>query len=150
MLNPAPEELLRQLQERDQLVQQLAQEIIHVNQHNRALQQQVDQSASQPQTGNAYLEQQLAKTREDLFLKEKENFTLLERLQQAQQENARLQQYLRDLPDLYRQKFAERMIPFKERLSQVENENHRLQQFIQTQLPEADAPNIPLLPPAHE
>jgi len=148
MLNPAPEELLRQLQERDQLVQQLAQEIIHVNQHNRALQQQLDQSASHPQTGNAYLEQQLAKTREDLFLKEKENFTLLERLQQAQQENARLQQYLRDLPDLYRQKFAERMIPFKERLSQVESENHRLQQFIQTQLPEGDAPTTPLLPPS--
>ncbi|WP_218081844.1 hypothetical protein [Anthocerotibacter panamensis] len=159
MQPPTAEELVQLLKERDRLIQQLAQELVHTNQHNRSLQAQLDQrpqaqvppaSESIPATEEQtiWLERQLARAREELSAKEKENRVLLENLQQAQQDNQKLQQYLRELPDLYRRKFAERLVPFKERMSQIQSENDRLQQFIQgleRQLPESQLP--PLLPP---
>ncbi|WP_287129839.1 hypothetical protein [Candidatus Cyanaurora vandensis] len=144
---PPPEDLQQLLYEREQLIQELAQELIQVNQHNRVLQQAADPATSpaQPNERVAWLERQLTKAREDLAAKERENYVLLERVQQGQQENQKLQQYLRELPDLYRRKFTERMGPFKERMNQVERENHRLQQCLQTlgQLPDGAQPLLP-------
>jgi len=126
------EEWLRQLAEKDRLIQQLAQELIQVNQFNRTLQQQPE-----PRNGSGernervqWLEQQNSKLREDMALKEKENYALLDKLQQVQQENQKLQQYLRDVPELYRRKFSERIAPIKARLQEMESENKRLVQAL--------------------
>jgi len=137
--------------QKDRLIQQLAQELIQVNQVNRSLQQtQQSQEPSANPERIAWLEKQLTKARDEIAAKDKENRQLLDRLQQSQQEIQKLQQYLRELPDLYRRKFTERMVPFKQRMNEVELENHRLQQFIQSQdrqLPEAALPLLPPTPP---
>jgi len=142
--------LQQQLQDRDRLIQQLAQEIVQVNQHNRSLQQTLDQSSSSRGSVDPApeLDRQVQRLREELTLKEKEIFALQERMQQVQQENHKLQQYLRDVPELYKRKFSERLAPFKERMNQVESENLRLHQFIEDldrQLPEDLPKKTPLL-----
>ncbi len=152
----ATEELLRQLQEKDLLIQQLAQELIQINQLNRSLQQTTPYPraiAVDPGSNNGeevlWLKRQLEQAREEVATKQKENLTLLDSLQQVQQENQKLQQYLRDLPDMYRRKFTERMEGFKERMSQIQEENRRLQEFIQTTAPSLpEAATTPLLPPS--
>jgi chromosome segregation ATPase len=142
------EEWLKQLAEKDQLIQQLAQELIQVNQHNRILQQQseiprVEAAFEGRREQMQWLEKQVGELRGEIAQKEQENLTLLDNLQTVQQENQKLQQYLRDLPELYRQKFTERLTPIKHRLHQIESENKRLQQLVTQELPSGDVRLLP-------
>jgi hypothetical protein len=76
--------------------------------------------------------------------------TLLSKMNQLRDENRRLEQYVQDLPELYRKKFKERMEVLETRLIEMQSENSRLSLAIlemATPLPEDSRELITYLPP---
>jgi chromosome segregation ATPase len=145
------ETLQHQLMERQQLIQQLAQELVEANVKIRALEtlpqpqlsQRVGSASEYEETLNQQihllteenrtlrqqmnlLEQRMTELRKDRSEIENGHETLLAKMNQLRDENRRLEQYVQDLPELYRKKFKERMEVLETRLIEMQSENSRL------------------------
>lgn len=143
------ETLQHQLLERQQLIQQLAQELVEANVKIRALEttqqpmQRVGSASEYEETLNQQihllteenrtlrqqlllLEQRITEVRKDRSEIENGHDTLLAKMNQLRDENRRLEQYVQDLPELYRKKFKERMEVLETRLIEMQSENSRL------------------------
>ncbi len=143
------ETLQHQLLERQQLIQQLAQELVEANVKIRALEtasqpiQRVGSTSEYEETLNQQihllaeenralrqqmhlLEQRMTEVRKDRSDIENGHDTLLAKMNQLRDENRRLEQYVQDLPELYRKKFKERMEVLETRLIEMQSENSRL------------------------
>ncbi|MGA7954805.1 MAG: hypothetical protein WCA07_14925 [Gloeobacterales cyanobacterium] len=150
MYSPSEYETLQhQLQERQQLIQQLAQELVEANVKIRALEtapqlnQRLGSGTEYEETLNQQihllieenrmlrqqiniLEQRMAEIRKDRSEMENGQDTLLTKMNQLRDDNRRLEQYVQDLPELYRKKFKERMEVLETRLIEMQSENSRL------------------------
>ncbi len=144
------ETLQNQLQERQQLIQQLAQELVEANIKIRTLETAPPQLGQGGGSGSDYeemlnqqvhllneenrtlrqqiglLEQRITEVRKERGELENSHSTLLSKMNQLRDENRRLEQYVQDLPELYRRKFKERMEVLETRLIEMQSENGRL------------------------
>jgi predicted nucleic acid-binding Zn-ribbon protein len=130
--------LQEELKMRDQLVQQLSQELF------RMVKGHSEQSA-QPLTNERDLAE-LHTLREQLQSMEQQvdfyQSTIADkdiRISQLQgttadltERNEMLEKVVQELPNLYRQKFADRMAPVKEKVSQIQRENRKLHAELQS------------------
>jgi predicted nucleic acid-binding Zn-ribbon protein len=129
-----------ELQARDQLVQQLSQELFRLvkGQSGKA-----DASSGTP------IERDLAEMRalreQMRGMEEQVNFyqdqiadrdvkisTLEESMQGLNDRSQMLEKVVQELPNVYRQKFAERMAPVKEKVVQIQQENRKLHAELQS------------------
>ncbi len=129
--------LREELQLRDQLVQQLSQELFRlvrgnatatttgVSEHHlsemRSLREQLQG-----------VEQQVAFYQEQLTAKDQEIYQLRQSVRELTERSRMLEQVVKELPGVYRDKFARRMAPVKEKVAQIQQENRRLQAELQS------------------
>ncbi len=127
-----------ELQMRDQLVQQLSQELFRLVKGNasfipkqevsekhltemRVLREQVQE-----------VEQQVSFYQEQISARDAEIYQLRQSVQELSDRSRMLEQVVQELPQLYRQKFAERMAPIREKVSMLQRENRQLHAELQS------------------
>lgn len=130
--------LREELQVRDQLVQQLSQELFRLVKGNanflprpevserhmaemRALREQLQE-----------VEQQVTFYQEQITNRDGEIYQLRQSVQELTDRSRMLEQVVQELPGVYRQKFAERMAPVREKVAQLQQENRRLHAELQS------------------
>jgi chromosome segregation ATPase len=131
--------LQEELQMRDQLVQQLSQELFRLVKGNA---NQVPASQEVPERHLAEMralreqlhnvEQQVSFYQEQISERDAEIFQLRQSVQELTDRAKMLEQVVEELPKIYRQKFAERMAPIKEKVSLIQRENRQLHAELQS------------------
>lgn len=130
--------LKAELQLRDQLVDQLSQELFRLI-NNRS------QVNSQPTTSDnhqwqldslkaqmANIEEQVSLDQRQIANRDAEIQELRTQVKTLTERNRSLEQMLQDLPQIYRQKFAQRIKPVKQKVEQLQQENQQLHSKVQT------------------
>ncbi|HEY9909989.1 MAG TPA: Npun_F5560 family protein [Thermosynechococcaceae cyanobacterium] len=137
-LNTEVVRLRDELQMRDNLVQQLSQELFRLVKGNanylpspevserhlaevRALREQLQG-----------VEQQVTFYQEQLTDRDAEIYQLRQSVQELTDRSRMLEQVVQELPKIYRQKFAERMAPVKEKVALLQRENRQLHAELQS------------------
>ena len=137
-LNTEVVRLRDELQMRDNLVQQLSQELFRLVKGNanylpspevserhlaevRALREQLQG-----------VEQQVTFYQEQLTDRDAEIYQLRQSVQEFTDRSRMLEQVVQELPKIYRQKFAERMAPVKEKVALLQRENRQLHAELQS------------------
>lgn len=130
--------LREELQLRDSLVQQLSQELFRLVKGNatfmpkpevserhmaeiRKLREQVTE-----------VEQQVSFYQEQIASRDSEIYQLRQSVQELTDRSRMLEQVVQELPQLYRQKFAERMAPIREKVVSLQRENRQLHAELQS------------------
>jgi len=143
---PSPNETLQaeithlqgELLLRDQLVDQLSEELFRLlKAHPGLTSQSADTETYQSQieqlsTQIAEIEEQLKFYQKQIATRDTEIYQLQGRIKTLMEKNQTLEKMLQDLPELYRQKFIQRMKPVKEKVEQLQQENQQLQVQVQT------------------
>ncbi len=128
-----------ELQARDQLVQQLSQELFRL----------VKGQSGKPDASGAPIERDLAEMRalreqmrgmeeqvsfyqEQIADRDVKISTLEESMSGLSDRSQMLEKVVQELPNVYRQKFAERMAPVKEKVVQIQQENRKLHAELQS------------------
>jgi chromosome segregation ATPase len=136
-------QLRRQLQQRDQLVGQLSSELFRmVKSHPPALPAASSSSSSalalMPQTAEASLradlrrlEQQIEFYQSQIDKRDQEVGRLQKSCQVLSDRNQMLERIIQELPEVYRQKFADRLEAVKSKFQTLQTENRRLQGELQ-------------------
>jgi chromosome segregation ATPase len=142
------EQLRRQLQVRDQLVDQLSTELFRiVRTHPPALPAHTMSFATAaPSTPEAalradvrHLEQQIEFYQGQIDKRDAEIARLQQSCQTLSERNQMLEHIIQELPEVYRQKFTDRLEQVKSKLQSLQTENRRLQR----QLQQANTPSLP-------
>lgn len=130
--------LNQELQMRDQLVQQLSQELFRLvkgkseiiphPQANLDCQAQVKRLREQLQG----VEEQVQFYQEQIAVRDREIVELRQSVEELTERSRMLEQVVQQLPDIYRQKFAERMAPVKEKVEMLQRENQKLHAELQS------------------
>lgn len=130
--------LREELQMRDNLVQQLSQELFRLVKGNanflpspevserhlaevRALREQLQG-----------VEQQVTFYQEQIADRDTEIYQLRQSVQELTDRSRMLEQVVQELPKIYRQKFAERMAPIREKVALIQRENRQLHAELQS------------------
>ncbi len=130
-------QLRRQLQQRDQLVEQLSSELFRmVKSHPPALPASTSGSSAlalMPQTPEASLrddlrrlEQQIEFYQSQIDKRDQEMGRLQKSCQVLSDRNQMLERIIQELPEVYRQKFADRLEVVKSKFQTLQTENRRL------------------------
>ncbi len=127
-----------ELQTRDQLVQQLSQELFRlVKQGNKTA--TTENSTDRDLTEMRALRNQLQGMEEqvnfyqvELADRDAKITTLENSIQGMSDRSDMLEKVVQELPNVYRQKFAERMAPVKEKVAQIQQENRKLHAELQS------------------
>ena len=129
--------LKEELTLRDQLVEQLSQELFRLfkdNSNFAVSNQDTEQSLSQIDR----LKAQIAEIDEQVQFYQKQIETRNAEIEQLQtkvktltERNKNLEQMLEELPQVYRQKFTQRMQPIKDKVESLQQENKQLQAKLQ-------------------
>ena len=127
-----------ELQMRDRLVQQLSQELFRLVKGNPGLvpsaeaseRQQVEAQALRDQLHE--VEQQVAFYQDQLAEKDSEIYQLRQSVQELGDRSRMLEQVVQDLPNLYRQKFEDRLEAVRDRVAALQQENRNLQAELQS------------------
>ncbi|HIK11474.1 MAG TPA: hypothetical protein IGS52_14615 [Oscillatoriaceae cyanobacterium M33_DOE_052] len=130
--------LREDLQMRDQLVQQLSQELF------RLVKGKSDFTPT-PQVPPEYVEQmrslreqlqgveeQVQFYQEEIAKRDRDRETLEQSVAELTERSRMLEQVVQELPEIYRQKFAERIEPVKEKVEMLQRENRRLHAELQS------------------
>jgi chromosome segregation ATPase len=130
--------LNQELQMRDQLVQQLSQELFRLvkgksdiiphPKADRDCQTQVQSLREQLQG----VEEQVQFYQEQIALRDREIVEMRQSVEELTERSRMLEQVVQQLPDIYRQKFAERMTPVKEKVEMLQRENQKLHAELQS------------------
>ena len=131
-------ELKQELQLRDQLVQQLSQELFRLVKGNTTFlpnpevseRNQAQMLALREQLQG--VEQQVTFYQEQISERDAEIYHLRQSVQELTDRSRMLEQVVQELPQVYRQKFAERLVPVKEKMAQLQRENRQLQAELQS------------------
>lgn len=126
------------LQMRDQLVQQLSQELFRLVKGNTnfipnpevSLQQEAQVKALREQL--EAVEQQVNFYQEQIADRDQEIYQLRQSVQELTDRSRMLEQAVQELPQVYREKFAERMEPVKEKVAMLQRENRQLHAELQS------------------
>ncbi|MCL1470287.1 Npun_F5560 family protein [Argonema antarcticum] len=130
--------LHEELQLRDQLVQQLSQELFRLVKGNTTFlptPEVSDRNQSQMLALREELqgvEQQVTFYQEQISDRDGEIYHLRQTVQELTDRSRMLEQVVQELPQIYRQKFAERLVPVKEKLAQLQRENRQLHAELQS------------------
>ncbi|MGB3135571.1 MAG: Npun_F5560 family protein [Nodosilinea sp.] len=123
---------------RDQLVQQLSQELFRLVKGNAGFvpspevseQHQAEMSALRDQLRG--VEKQIDFYQGQLEDRDSEVLQLRQTVQELTDRTRMLEQVVQELPTVYRQKFADRMAAVKQRVAEIQRENHQLQAELQS------------------
>ncbi|MGA9382285.1 MAG: Npun_F5560 family protein [Phormidium sp.] len=130
--------LREELQLRDQLVQQLSQELFRLVKGNTTFlpapefsqQHQAQMQAMQEQLQG--VEQQVKFYQEQISDRDAEIYHLRQSVQELTDRSRMLEQVVQELPQIYRQKFTERLAPIKEKVAMLQRENRQLHAELQS------------------
>jgi len=131
-------QLRQELQLRDQLVQQLSQELFRLVKGNANFMPQrsePERDLSQLQALREQLqavEQQVTFYQEQISTRDAEIYQLRQSVQELTDRSRMLEQVVQELPQIYRRKFEERMTPVREKVAILQRENRKLQAELQS------------------
>ncbi len=146
--------LHHQLQMRDQLVQQLSEELFRLirDQPGSTQESETDSQTMQSlQRQFQVVKQQLALHREEIAKRNAEIAHLRQSLEELSARNSLLEEAMQELPEVYRQRFAERLRTVRQKLFMLQQENHQLHARLQnanyglaikTPYPKVELPNF--------
>lgn len=127
-----------ELEMRDQLVQQLSQELFRLVKGNAGFLQMVNSSEHHQAEVNTLrdqlrgVEKQIDFYQGQLQEKDSEVFQLRQTVEELTDRSRMLEQVVQELPEVYRQRFAERLQEVKQRVVDLQKENHQLQAELQS------------------
>lgn len=130
--------LQEELQVRDQLVQQLSQELFRLVKGNAALLPPPDMSEHRQQEMSLLteqlheVEQQVEFYQQQIATRDQEVYQLRQSTRELTERSRVLEKVVEELPNVYRQKFAERLAPLREKLEQLQRENRQLHAELQS------------------
>ncbi|WP_317135058.1 Npun_F5560 family protein [Leptolyngbya sp. BL0902] len=130
--------LTAELEIRDQLVQQLSQELFRLVKGNAGFmpspevseQHQAEVRALRDQLRG--VEKQIDFYQGELEERDAEVLQLRQTVQELTDRSRMLEQVVQELPTVYRQKFSERLTPVKQRVAELQRENRQLQAELQS------------------
>jgi chromosome segregation ATPase len=125
-------QLKQELEQRDLLVQQLSEELFRLVKGNSAF--IPSQEISEQHAENIkILTNKLASVEDRLFVahtqlmdRDREIIELRQSVQELTDRAKMLEQVVQELPNVYRNKFAERMVPIKQKVEALQKENRQL------------------------
>lgn len=124
--------LEEELHLRDQLVQQLSQELFRLVKSQGELDTQPAGSERQKQENKALreqlqeVEQQVSFYQQQIQERDQQIYQLRQSVQELTDRTRMLEQVVQELPQIYRRKFAERMMGVRDRVEQLQRENRQL------------------------
>lgn len=130
--------LREDLQMRDNLVQQLSQELFRLVKGNTHFMPSPEVSERHLAEVRALreqlqgVEQQVTFYQDQLTDRDTEIYQLRQSVQELTDRSRMLEQVVQELPKIYRQKFSERMAPVKEKVAQLQRENRQLHAELQS------------------
>lgn len=130
--------LREELTMRDQLVQQLSQELFRLVKGNASLMPTPDLSERQQAEMRALreqlqgVEQQVTFYQEQLASKDAEIYQMRQSVQELTDRSRMLEQVVQELPKVYKEKFDQRLAPLKEKVTQIQRENRQLHAELQS------------------
>ncbi|WAL62827.1 hypothetical protein OXH18_11160 [Thermocoleostomius sinensis A174] len=130
--------LREELSLRDQLVQQLSQELFRLVKSNSKLVPTPERSERQQAENQALREQlrgvesQVAFYQEQLSTKDGEIYQLRQSVHELTDRSRMLEQVVEELPRVYKEKFDQRLAPLKEKIAQIQRENRQLHAELQS------------------
>lgn len=130
--------LLQDLQLRNQLIQQLSQEIFRLIKGNVNLNLQEENGENQEENmlrikqELQHSEKQVKFYQEQIIVREQKIGQLQQSVETLTDRNQMLEKMVEELPEVYRQKFSERLVPIQERLKSLEQENRQLYSELQS------------------
>ncbi|MDJ0735946.1 MAG: hypothetical protein QNJ47_18095 [Nostocaceae cyanobacterium] len=130
--------LRQELHLRDELVQQLSCELFRLVKGNTNFMPQPEVSERhQAQLESlreqlAAVEQQVTFYQEQITAKDADIYQLRQTVQELTDRSRMLEQVVQELPQIYRQKFEERMTPVREKVATLQRENRQLQAELQS------------------
>ncbi|MBV5261655.1 hypothetical protein FLX56_24900 [Synechococcus moorigangaii CMS01] len=131
-------QLQQELQLRDQLVQQLSQELFRLVKGNdepsptAELDEQYQVELQRLREQFQEVEQQVSFYQQQLSQKDQEISQLRQSVQELGDRSRRLEQVVQELPQIYRQKFAERMAAVRDKVEKLQRENRQLHAELQS------------------
>ncbi|WP_138502258.1 Npun_F5560 family protein [Nostoc sp. PA-18-2419] len=131
-------QLRQELQLRDQLVQQLSQELFRLVKGNTNFmpqQSDLERDITQLQALQEQLqavEEQVGFYQEQISTRDSEIYQLRQSVQELTDRSRMLEQVVQELPQIYRRKFEERMTPVREKVAILQRENRQLQAELQS------------------
>ncbi|MBW4612121.1 MAG: hypothetical protein KME21_02360 [Desmonostoc vinosum HA7617-LM4] len=138
VLSSEVSQLRQELQLRDQLVQQLSQELFRLVKGNANFipqRPEPERDLTQLQALREQLqaiEQQVAFYQEQITTRDTEIYQLRQTVQELTDRSRMLEQVVQELPQIYRRKFEERMAPVREKVASLQRENRQLQAELQS------------------
>jgi chromosome segregation ATPase len=126
-----------ELDARDQLVQQLSQELFRIVKSNNPQQPRGELVGDYKGEIRALREQlqgvetQVQYYQEQLQTRDAEIQQLRRTVRELSNRSRMLEQVVQELPKIYTQKFAERLAPIRDKIAKLHQENQRLQQELQ-------------------
>jgi chromosome segregation ATPase len=138
LLSTEISQLRQELQLRDQLVQQLSQELFRLVKGNTNFmppRSESEQDLRQLQALREQLqavEQQVTFYQEQIASRDTEIYQLRQSVQELTDRSRMLEQVVQELPQIYRRKFEERMTPVREKVAKLQRENRQLQAELQS------------------
>jgi chromosome segregation ATPase len=137
-LSTEASQLRQELLLRDQLVQQLSQELFRLVKGNTNFMPQrseTEPDLSQLQALREQLqavEQQVTFYQEQITTRDAEIYQLRQTVQELSDRSRMLEQVVQELPQIYRRKFEERMSPVRDKVATLQRENRQLQAELQS------------------
>jgi chromosome segregation ATPase len=131
-------QLRDELQLRDQLLQQLSQELFRLVKGNAKLSAKPDFSQRQVRAISLFgqqiqdVEQQVALYQQQIDSRDTEIENLRDSVQQLTTRSQMLERLLQQLPQIYQQKFAERLIQVRDKVATLQRENRQLAAKLQS------------------
>ncbi len=137
-LSTEASQLRQELLLRDQLVQQLSQELFRLVKGNTNFMPQ--RSETEPDLTQLKalreqlqaVEQQVTFYQEQITTRDAEIYQLRQTVQELSDRSRMLEQVVQELPQIYRRKFEERMSPVREKVATLQRENRQLQAELQS------------------
>jgi chromosome segregation ATPase len=130
--------LREELQVRDQLVQQLSQELFRLVKGNTSFMPAPEVSERHLAEVRALreqlhgVEQQVKFYQEQISTRDTEIYQLRQSVQELTDRSRMLEQVVQELPRIYREKFAQRMASVKEKVALIQRENRQLHAELQS------------------
>ncbi|MBD2137231.1 hypothetical protein H6F32_06440 [Anabaena sp. FACHB-1237] len=133
-------QLRQELQLRDQLVQQLSQELFRLVKGNTSftppttkVEPELNLSLLQELRDQLQaVEEQVAFYQEEISHRDTEIYQLRQSVQELTDRSRMLEQVVQELPQIYRRKFEERMAPVRDKVATLQRENRQLQAELQS------------------
>jgi chromosome segregation ATPase len=126
--------LQQELQQRDLLVQQLSEEVLRLVKGNIAFLPTASDQEEKRSLSHKLVETEQQLVLSQLLLKEREQevMELKQALTELKENTQSLESTIQDLPNVYGNKFSERMVPIKSKVEVLQKENRQLHVELQS------------------